>query len=283
MTVVLAVCGQTPLPCLPLLLSTHTQWKGGEEGTAGGWGCIVGNGVLSVSLNRIGVGSYQSCWQADIQAPWSTHSPNPYQPPPAAAVFTWLFNMLIFLDCFSSLFSIGTHSLKCQLDPKKFVDIEAFGGCVGQSSAKACWAHSRLVCMTTWWKCWRIMIESSSVLLEIIFWSSYWFSNKQHYLSLLMACCWMVKRVFLYYALNFVSWSSHPSFLVCRASNNDHEVLLRCSPLIALSPWHLKDKLKVTSISSILLKVLRSRDQSASVYQSGCSETPSLELICLVN
>jgi len=131
-------------------------------------------------------------------------------------------------------------------------------------SAKACKAHSGLVCVATW-NYHRITSESSSVLR--------------------MACCWMTSRILELFTPSLESLSSHADPI---AEPLTPTVKLYWA-VVQVTPF-FRDAHQICSrwraclmFFSRSLSCAQSWDQSAPVYQLGCSEALSLESIGLVN
>jgi len=129
---------------------------------------------------------------------------------------------------------------------------------------RACKAHSGLVCVATW-NCREITSESS--------------------IAFRMACRRMTSRVFALLTPSLVSRSSQAASI---AEPRTPTVKLYWA-VVQVAPF-FRDAHPIYSrwpaylvFFSRSLSCAQSRDQSAPVYQSGCSKAPSLESIGLVN
>ena len=128
---------------------------------------------------------------------------------------------------------------------------------------RACRAHSGLVCVATW-NCRRITSESSSVLQ--------------------MACRRMTSRVLAFLTPSLVS----RSFQAVSITEPRTPTVKMYWEVIQVVPCFLDAHLISPKCRAYLvcfsrsLSCAQSKDQSAPVYQSGCSEAPSLESIDLV-
>jgi len=129
---------------------------------------------------------------------------------------------------------------------------------------RACKAQSGLVCVATW-NCRRITSESSIVFLT--------------------ACCRMTSRVFVLSTFNLVSRSSQAASIAEPQTPTTKLYLAVVQVVPCLRDAHqIYSRWRAYLVFfSRSLSCAQSRDQSAPVYQSGCSEEPSLESIGLVH
>ena len=123
---------------------------------------------------------------------------------------------------------------------------------------RACRAHSGLVWVATW-KCSRMTSESSSVLR--------------------MACRGMTSRVFALLTPSLVNRSSQAASM---AEPCTYRAVVQVIPCFFYTHLIFSRCLAYLVSFSRFLSCAQSRDQSAPVYQSGCSDAPSLESIGLV-
>jgi len=132
------------------------------------------------------------------------------------------------------------------------------------SFAKACKAHSELVCVVTW-NCCRVTSESSRV-----FW---------------MACCWMTSRVFALFTPSLESRSCQTASIAepLTPTVKLYWAVVQVAPFFR-EAYQMYSRWRAYLVFfSRSLSRAQSRDQSAPVYQSGCLEAPSLESTGLVN